>query len=98
VLRQPGATSALRPEVQPVPDPEVHQPAKTINRAPQLLDPRDKSARRTSSDVRWAVVPAVWPKKAALEPRYEHRSLTAPTSAPAINPADYDDGGWKAGF
>ena len=59
----------LAPGVQTVPDPDALQPASPNNRAPQLLDPRDKTAavnaqpqKPLRADQRWAVVPAVWPK------------------------------------
>jgi hypothetical protein len=49
--------------VRVVPDPERAGEAP-VNRAPQLLDPHDRSAAAASLD-RWAVVPAVWPTKRA---------------------------------
>jgi hypothetical protein len=101
VLRPPttDAAPALHPSIQPVPDPAAKEPARPINRAPQLLDPRDKTATR--GDSRWAVVPAVWPKPAlpasvaadASPYRvYHERSLTTP----ATSAAEYDDSGWTS--
>jgi hypothetical protein len=79
---QEPTSPVLAPGIQTVPDPDALQPARPINRAPQLLDPRDKTAaaqspakRARPADQRWAVVPAVWPKPA------ETRS--SPAMAPA---------------
>ncbi|MEX2176346.1 MAG: hypothetical protein WD872_18430 [Pirellulaceae bacterium] len=104
----PAAGSTLQPGITTVPDPAANQPLRPINRAPQLLDPRDKTA--AAGSIRWAVVPAVWPTKAkphAASPYrvYQERSYDAPRAdvrhAPAAatqraNPADYDDRGWKS--
>lgn len=46
--------------VRVVPDPDV-QIHKPVNRAPQLINPADRSA--ALGNQRWAVVPAVWPTK-----------------------------------
>jgi hypothetical protein len=63
-IREPGSSEAseraLPPSVQPVPDPDASKRAAP-SRAPQLLDPRDKTASVRTN--RWAVVPAVWPTK-----------------------------------
>jgi hypothetical protein len=99
VLRPPttDANRALHPSIQPVPDPNATQSPRPINRAPQLLDPRDKTA--TPGDRRWAVVPAVWPKPvtAAAESSpyrvYRERSLNTPAAASS---AEYDDSGWTS--
>jgi hypothetical protein len=53
----------LHPQVRANPDPDAVAPPQPINRAPQLLDPRDKTAQRSAS--RWGVVPAVWPTRPA---------------------------------
>jgi hypothetical protein len=60
VIRAPELGPALPPDVHAVPDPEIREQPKPIQRAPQLLDPRDKVA---GGDQRWAVVPAVWPNQ-----------------------------------
>ena len=62
-----------------VPDPDA-EPAQDEEAAPQLIDPRDRTAARTTA--RWAVVPISWPQPAA-EP--------APAARPAI---ELDDSGW----
>jgi hypothetical protein len=108
ILTQPESArgSALNSSVQPVPDPDAKSPPRPLNRAPQLLDPRDKTAR--SADPRWAVVPAIWPSKLTTttarsgtkpysERSYsEPRAEVRPVSTPTLNPADFDDGGWKS--
>jgi hypothetical protein len=104
----PPTGPILAPGVTTIPDPAASEPAQPINRAPQLLDPRDKSAginRASRGDQRWAVVPAVWPKPAAAA------ALAAPTDspyriyqersqrdvqAPAVNPDEYDASGWQS--
>jgi hypothetical protein len=102
VVKQPASGgSILAPGIHPVPDPAAGQQPRPVNRAPQLLDPRDKTA--TPGDQRWAVVPAVWPAQprgAALPPAeqspyrvYQERSLSTPA---AVNPADYEEGGWTS--
>jgi hypothetical protein len=108
VIRAPDLGPALPPSVETVPDLDAPQTPRPVNSAPQLLDPRDKTATR---DSRWAVVPAQWPKK-ELAPRqlserpvvvtkaYESRNVVATAASPynssQPNPADYDDRGWKS--
>ncbi len=107
VIRAPGMP-ALPPSVRTVPDldePPVPRPASA---APQLLDPRDKTANR---DRRWGVVPAQWPTKERasgqlsqrpVAPRSAHETYEAsglsksPYASEGRNSARYDDGGWKA--
>jgi hypothetical protein len=99
----------LAPGVQTVPDPDALQPARPINRAPQLLDPRDKTAsakKALRTDQRWAVVPAVWPQAEpaavaapAASPyrEYEERSYSPQrTEQRPVNPAEYDESGWTS--
>jgi hypothetical protein len=105
VIRAPDLGPALPPSVRTVPDLDAPQSPKPVNAAPQLLDPRDKTASR---DPRWAVVPAQWPKK-EVAPRqlserpvvatkaHEPREMAAsPYMRSQPNAADYDDGGWKS--
>ncbi len=111
-LKPPAANTApitaptLHPSIQPVPDPAAGQPTRPVNRAPQLLDPRDKTAR--TSDHRWAVVPAVWPspnrtlaapavqaERSPYRRAVEERSLTTPAQ-PTEDASQYDDGGWAS--
>lgn len=124
-IREPGDNAAterpLAPSVRPVPDPDARQrgaaqPADGMSapsRAPQLLDPRDKSASARFN--RWAVVPAVWPTKTAggrlaTYSRQESSPYLSPQVASepahAYEPvkhfvpaaeANYDDGGWSSG-
>jgi hypothetical protein len=95
--QSPPVGPAPSPATRPVPDPDAQQEPRPINRAPQLLDPRDKTAAR--GDQRWAVVPAVWPQQpAAQEHPYrvvQERSHSEP-GQPAVIPSEYDDGGWKS--
>lgn len=97
-VRPPTTAPAFNPGIQPVPDPAAARPARPVNRAPQLLDPRDKTA--TPGDQRWGVVPAVWPTNGRSAARatgpspyrvYQERSL----NTSAVNPAEYDDSGWE---
>jgi hypothetical protein len=111
VIRAPDLAPALPPSVQTVPDLDAPQSPTPPNAAPQLLDPRDKTARAGS---RWAVVPAQWPKQrgsgvagresvSAEQARSVNhgvadRSFT-PTKSYEARPtatADYDDRGWKS--
>lgn len=97
-IRAPDLIPALPPSVQTVPDLDAPAAPRPSSTAPQLLDPRDKTAR---ADNRWAVVPAQWPKKEAAT-----RSFTEPPASPtsAHQPqakdhnagAAYDDRGWKS--
>ncbi len=96
----------LAPGVQTVPDPDALQPARPRNRAPQLIDPRDKTAAVNfpsktplQADQRWAVVPAVWPKPegpVASPPAnspyrtYEKRSYSAASQRSAEPAANAD--------
>lgn len=111
-LKPPAANTApitaptLHPSIQPVPDPAAGQPTRPVNRAPQLLDPRDKTAH--AGDNRWAVVPAVWPspnrtlavpavqaERSPYRRAVEERSLTTPAQ-PAVDASQYDDAGWAS--
>jgi len=98
VIRAPELGPALPPNVQTVPDLEAQQQPQPVNRAPQLLGPRDKTATR--GDSRWAVVKAKWPSRLTTlresQPlpvtKQAERQVMNLTSAAAI----YDDGGWKS--
>jgi hypothetical protein len=79
--------------VQTVPDPDTYQRTQPVNRAPHLLDPRDKSAAR--ADKRWAVVPAVWPTQHRDVAHPELRPAAAIAATPVSAPI-YDDSGWKS--
>ena len=105
---QEPKSPALAPGVQTVPDPDALQPARPMNRAPQLLDPRDKTAARNKTaatakpfraDQRWAVVPAVWPRPeapAAAPPvSSPYRAYEERSYSPAASAA-YDDSGWTS--
>jgi hypothetical protein len=107
VIRAPELRPALPPSVQSVPDLDAPLP-RPASAAPQLLDPRDKTATRNS---RWAVVPALWPTKSSrsnqLSERptvetkaHEARGLAgSPYISSQLGTSDYDDRGWKtAGF
>jgi hypothetical protein len=97
----------LAPGVQTVPDPDALQPARPNNRAPQLLDPRDKTAgvgipahKPLRADQRWAVVPAVWPKPeaAVIAPpaNSPYRTYETRSYSPAAHASAYDDSGWTS--
>jgi hypothetical protein len=110
-----GETNArqLAPSVQTVPDPDAAERRTSPSRAPQLLDPRDKTAKARFN--RWAVVPAVWPTKErggrvivpASEASPYLQQVSAPQPAqghepmrhfvPAAAEAEYDDSGWQSG-
>jgi len=111
VIRAPGM-KALPPSVRTVPDLDEPPMPRPVNSAPQLLDPRDKTAGR---DRRWGVVPAQWPTKERtsgqlsqrpVAPRSAHETYNAnrlsnsPNVSQPANVANYEDGGWKtaAGF
>jgi len=103
VIRAPDVGPALPPSVQTVPDLDAPRSPQPNNVAPQLLDPRDKTARR---DPRWAVVPAQWPQKEArplgergfvATKSHEPRKMTAsPYVKAQADAVVYDDGGWKS--
>ncbi len=97
VIRAPELNSALAPSVRAVPDPDAQQPAAPVNRAPQLLAPRDKMA--AAGDRRWAVVPAVWPSKPAASTPHGHvREVKSTQPLPAtVDAQRYDDSGWTSG-
>lgn len=95
LIRAPGAGTGLPPGVTIVPDLDIKESPRPTNRAPQLIDPRDKSARAT--DPRWAVVPAVWATKQNGQPNQQVRTVAA-SQPVSFQPqaADYDDGGWQS--
>jgi hypothetical protein len=100
VIRAPELRPALPPNVQTVPDLDVTEQPRPINRAPQLIAPRDKTAT-LRRDQRWAVVPAKWPTVATKTVASQvapvaHRAATRLMSATQAAPV-YDDGGWKSG-
>jgi hypothetical protein len=99
VIRAPELGPALPPNVQTVPDLDATEQPRPINRAPQLVDPRDKTAM-LRRDQRWAVVPAKWPTVApktvaSQVAPVEHRAATHLTGTTQTAPV-YDDGGWKS--
>jgi hypothetical protein len=106
VIRAPELRPALPPSVQTVPDLDAPPAPRPGSRAPQLLDPRDKTA--VSARGKWAVVPAIWPAPASASraPAPAHAIATValerqPASRPAPaalspNLDDYDDRGWKS--
>jgi len=100
--RQPVA-----PRIRPVPDLEAE---RHDNRAPSLLDPRDRTASAPLHR-KVAFVPAVWAKTNAATQASAQVELTPPlptarpqiqrvsTAKPAVAPADdelWDDSGWKS--
>lgn len=105
VIRAPASAPKLPPGVQTIPDPDAKTP-RANDRAPQLLDPRDKMATRRV-DSRWAVVPAVWPEKSSATSPYTQplaQSDATPRGyqpvsrfEPAAADAAYDDSGWRSG-
>ena len=90
--------SPARATVKPVPDPAGHnRPNPKGGSAPQLLDPRDRTALRHSGGV--DVVPAVWPRSgeiATVSRRSEIRPAAAiqETSPPQVE--TWDDSGWSS--
>jgi hypothetical protein len=95
VIRAPE----MPPSVRTVPDLDAAQPPRPANSAPQLLNPRDKTAGVNN---RWAVVPAVWPKNQPSRVGSAHHvssgGTTGQPSANQPNQADYDDRGWRSAF
>lgn len=89
VIRAPELRPAMPPHVETVPDIDAPKTPRPVNSAPQLLNPRDKTARYGS---RWAVVPALWPQspKRSLQPV----SLRTPQIPPPTSATLYDDRGW----
>jgi hypothetical protein len=88
VIRQPGAPT-LPPNVRTVPDLDEPPLPRPVNSAPQLLNPRDKTATRTSlgdgarrglvnagRDSRWGVVPAQWPTTERASGQLSQRPVT----------------------
>jgi hypothetical protein len=85
VIRQPGGPG-LPPSVRTVPDLDEPPLPRTVYSAPQLLDPRDKTARSVingrgfGAAGRWGVVPAQWPTKEPVSGQLSQRPVT-PRSA-----------------
>ena len=96
VIRAPELGPAMPPNVTTVPDLNAQQHPRPVNRAPQLIDPRDKTAAR-GRDPRWGVVPAKWPaaETQSLQQAASHMASTRPMSAKIATPV-YDDSGWKS--
>lgn len=110
-IREPAGRD-LAPTVHPLADPDARQPQQAPSRAPQLLNPRDKTASKLND--RWAVVPAVWPVKAGGEEAAQPLAEASPYIqnvrhrdeqrhyepvrhfVPAANEATFDDGGWRS--
>jgi hypothetical protein len=72
-------------DLRPLPDPDANKDGFDGNRAPPLLDPRDKTAAR-SAVFRGQYAPIVWPVKQAAA----DGEVPAPTAAP-----EWDDRGWR---
>jgi hypothetical protein len=62
VIRAPELGPALPEGVRTLPDLDAPKTPRPTRAAPQLLDPRDKTAS-LRGDPRWAVVPARWPTR-----------------------------------
>jgi hypothetical protein len=91
-IRAPEMAPALPPNVEPVPDLDAPRPERPANRAPLLLDPRDKTAARLRD--RWAVVPAIWPSdadRAAATPQRDVRRTSLVRYEPAASSATAPD-------
>ena len=79
-----SSTPGRAVHVKPVPDPQSDPSSLPTYEAPQLLNPRDRSAFRAPS---WAVVPISWP---APLPKAETRTESRPLP---VN-REWDDSGW----
>lgn len=98
VIRAPELRPAMPPNVQTVPDLDATLPPRPANSAPQLLNPRDKTASAAS---RWAVVPALWPQHPVKHTSSTHLVQTSnvkqvPAATQPVSDG-YDDGGWRSG-
>jgi hypothetical protein len=101
VIRAPVLAPAMPPNVQTVPDIDESRTPRPTSSAPQLLNPRDKTA--IGADNRWAVVPAVWPVKNVAAANEQTTAPVVPTAGRFAQPATpaapslhYDDRGWKS--
>lgn len=92
-----------RRSVQPVPDPAGSERLKRenpANRAPQLIDPSDRTAAtrgQRSGQTQWGVVEATWPEKAppdGVASRGGLQRVRKHVPAPAENV--YDDTLWRS--
>jgi hypothetical protein len=90
---EPGGRSANSTTVNsgepfnviPLPDPEAPYVAPLRREPPQLLNPRDRTAR---AEV-WGVVPISWPAPT--------NSALARPAEPSTRPrVDFDDSGWQS--
>jgi hypothetical protein len=96
-------TLGPRRSVQPVPDPassERLERESPANRAPQLIDPSDRTAAARSArpgQASWGVVPATWPEKTA-PPAAARRGGNQPVRqyVPAPTADNWDDTLWKS--
>lgn len=71
-------TPATSSSVKPFSDPDRSPEAKpSTNQAPQLLDPRDRTARAQGAS--WPVVPAKWPAR-VTETAYSNSTIVQPRS------------------
>jgi hypothetical protein len=96
VIRAPELRPAMPPSVETVPDIDAPKTPRPVNSAPQLLNPRDKTAQAGSrwAASRWDVVPAVWPEPQPHATRPV--SLRTTNITPVTPQADlYDDRGWR---
>jgi len=97
-------TLGPRRSVQPVPDPAGSDRLKRedpANRAPQLIDPSDRTAAADGPQrgrAEWGVVPATWPDKAAAAAPDTKRGSLQPVSRYMPKPAGetWDDTQWKS--
>jgi hypothetical protein len=68
-LRDPSQEQSLPLQqynlnVKPVPDPDAQRKDRaTRGTAPELVDPKDRTARLSSFQSGWAFAPIVWPDK-----------------------------------
>jgi hypothetical protein len=92
-----------RRSVQPVPDPSAgNSPERDRpgNRAPQLINPNDRTAGRRPISPRdaWGVIPATWPerKPAEADAAREGHVVPAARHVPAADEAPWDSTQWKS--
>lgn len=107
-ISEPG--TKIESTLRPVPDPDGNKRAKPGSRAPQLLNPNDRTARgnpiQPLGEATWRVIPARWPEKSHQEVNYKVQDLASGGHPPADNQIKetaptaqeerWDDSGWKS--
>lgn len=92
--KKSAPSTGAKLNLTPVPDPEAPGRRAHTPVAPRLIDPRDRTASRTTRPA-WSYSPIVWPEKPAARTSVQPAVVEAPPVEEPKKP-ELDSGGWRA--